>query len=335
MKRIIIAFILISLIIAAVFLVRYSRQRSTSGPLRVSGTIEITDAELSFKLPGRVVARLVDEGEPIRTGQVVARLESADLQQEVAARRAEVEAAQAALRELLAGSRKEEIAQAEAALARVAAEEERLRKDLVRQEELYRQEIIASRDIDAARSATDAARAAVREARERLQLVRVGPRPETIDQGRARLKDTEALLALAETRLDYTTLFSPQDGVVLAKNVEPGEQVAAGTPVVTVGDLVHAWVRAYIPETELGKVKLGQEARIFSDTYPGTVYPGRVSFIAPEAEFTPKNVQTQKERVKLVYRIKIDVPNPKQELKPGMPVDAEIGTGDQGPVTSK
>ena len=123
----------------------------------------------------------------------------------------------------------------------------------------------------------------------------------------------------------------------MSKNIEPGEQVAVGTPVITIGELESVWVRAYIPETDLGRVKLGQKARVTTDTWPGRVYDGRVTFIASEAEFTPKNVQTPKERVKLVYRIKITIPNPKRELKPGMPADAEIifEPGDQGPGTGK
>ncbi|HEU0264849.1 MAG TPA: efflux RND transporter periplasmic adaptor subunit, partial [Geobacterales bacterium] len=131
-------------------------------------------------------------------------------------------------------------------------------------------------------------------------------------------------MAQAKSRLDYATLTSPIAGVVLAKNIEAGEQVSAGTPVVTIGDLNDTWLRAYIAETDLGRVKVGQQATITSDTYPGKVYHGMVTFIAQTAEFTPKNVQTEKERVKLVYRIKISIPNPAMELKPGMPADAVI-----------
>ncbi|MCD4726327.1 MAG: efflux RND transporter periplasmic adaptor subunit, partial [Pirellulales bacterium] len=124
----------------------------------------------------------------------------------------------------------------------------------------------------------------------------------------------------------YATVRSPITGVVLSKNIEPGEYVAPGTPVVTVGDLVHVWLRAYIEELDLKQVKPGQKATVSIDS--GDKYQGRVSFIAQEAEFTPKNVQTQKERVKLVYRIKIDVTNPDMELKPGMPADAVIEVGE-------
>jgi HlyD family secretion protein len=173
----------------------------------------------------------------------------------------------------------------------------------------------------------------VREAAERLALVRRGPRRETIDQAQARLQDAKVALERAKTRQGYTTVVSPVAGYVLSKNVEAGELVSAGTPIVTIGDLGSVWLRAYVRETDLGRVKLGQPARVTSDTWPGKAYDGRVTFISSAAEFTPKSVQTEKERVKLVYRIKVTVPNPAAELKPGMPADATIFTGAAKTVT--
>jgi len=174
------------------------------------------------------------------------------------------------------------------------------------------------------------------QARAEYDLVLAGPRKETIEQAQAKRDQAEAAVKLAEIRLSYARLVWPPEGVVLpknsnpdkfvvlSKNVEPGEYVAPGTPVVTIGDLVNVWLRAYINETDLGRVKVGQQAQITTDTYPGKPYEGRVSFIADQAEFTPKNVQTEKERVKLVYRIKIEITNPQMELKPGMPADAAL-----------
>jgi len=357
--------------------------RSDDGrAIRVSGNIEVTDAEVSFKIPGRVEVRLVDEGETVKAGQTVARLDSVELTQEVAVRRAEVQAIQAALAELEAGSRPEEIAQAEASaeqakarldemlagsrpeelsaaeavLRRTKAETERARLDAERYEGLYKKEIVSAQQYDLARTAYETAlarqreaeeqfklvkegprreqieqaRAAWSQAQERFILVKKGPRRETIEQARARLQQAREALAVAETRLGYATLASPLSGVVLSKNVEPGEFVAAGTPVVTVADLENVWLRAYINETDLGRVKVGQRVRVTADTYPGKRYEGRVSFIASQAEFTPKNVQTEKERVKLVYRVKVDIRNPNMELKAGMPADAEILLEEKG-----
>jgi HlyD family secretion protein len=137
----------------------------------------------------------------------------------------------------------------------------------------------------------------------------------------AQRDQAKAALAIAEEDLKKSRLYSPFDGFVTVKDVEEGEYVQAGTPVITVADLDEVWVKTYVPETQLGRVYLGQKAEVISDTFPGKTYPGTVTFISPEAEFTPKNVQTQEERVKLVYRIKVTLKNPKQELKAGMPVD--------------
>jgi HlyD family secretion protein len=364
----------LGLLVVGGYIVKWGRGPHVT--LRVSGNIEVTDAEVSFKIPGRVEQRLVDEGQTVKTGQVVARLDDAELSQEAALRRADAQAAQAALDELLAGSRPEEIAQAkaaserakarldellagsrpqelaaaEAALRRAQAETERAKLDMDRYAGLYKKEIVSAQQNDAIRTAYETslerqreaeeqfklvregprkeaieqARAAYLEAQEYYELVRKGPRKETIAQARARAEQARQALAVAETRLSYATLFSPLSGIVLSKNIEPGEYVAAGTPIVTVGDLEHPWLRAYINETDLGRVKVGQRVRVTTDTFPGKAYDGRVSFISSQAEFTPKNVQTEKERVKLVYRIKVEIANPQMELKPGMPADAEI-----------
>ena len=370
-------------ILAIALAVGYTHFRGNSNHdpniIRVSGNFEITDAEVSFKIAGRVEERLVDEGERVTTGQVVARLDQRELVQEVALRRAEVQAVQANLAELEAGSRPEEIAQAAAAVRRAKAQLDdllagsrpqeieaaeatvrrskadldRLRADYERQDQLFAREVISSREHDVSVAAykvaqarlredeerlklvkegprkeqIEQARAAMKEAQERFALVKEGPRKETIEAARARLEQAKANLAMSETRLGYTTVFSPLTGIVLSKNIEPGEYVAPGTPVVTVGDIQNIWLRAYINETDLGRVKVDQRVRVTTDTYPGKTYEGHISFIASQAEFTPKNVQTEKERVKLVYRVKVDVTNPNMELKPGMPADAEILLG--------
>jgi HlyD family secretion protein len=303
----------------------------TSGTLHLSGNIEVTDAEVSFRIAGHVRERLVKEGERVARGSVVARLESTDLEHEVALRQAEVAVARATLAELQAGYRPEEVAQARAALGQAKAELTRAESDWHRQQALFAQGAVSARETEALQASFEVARGRVEETGQNLARLENGFRQEEIDQARARLQQAEEALALARTRLGYAELAAPFDGVVLSENVEPGEFVAAGTPVVTVGELDPVWLRAYINETDLGRVKLGQTARVTTDTYPGKGYQGTVTFIAQDAEFTPKNVQTEKERVKLVYRIKITLANPEQELKPGMPADAEIDiTGPAG-----
>ena len=365
----------------AVYLNTRAHSGGNGAVIRVSGNIEITDAEIGFKIAGRVVERAVDEGDAVRKGQVIARLDDAELGQQVSLAKAQLAGAEATLAELVAGSRPEEIAGSEAAASRaqsaldellagsrpqeVASAEaavesaksglDNAKAEYDRQQELRSKNVASVRDFDIARTIYEAAqarltearerlklvkegprkedidqaRAALTEAKERLALVKAGPRKETIDQARARVEEGRQLLALAETRLSYATIASPLDGVVLSKNVEPGEYVAPGTPVVTVGDLSNVFLRAYINETDLGRVKLGQKAKVTTDTYRDKSYEGRVSFISPQAEFTPKNVQTPKERVKLVYRVKIQIPNPNAELKAGMPADAQLAAGEK------
>lgn len=294
------------------------------GVIRISGNIEVTSAQVAFRIPGRVTTRLVSEGDAVTNGQVVAYLETTELEQDLAMRESEVLAAKAALDELEAGSRQEDIEQAAAALAAARADDERAAGELNRQKGLYEGDVISDREFEAASAAAAVASARVDEALARLALLEKGPREETIRAARARLRQASQSVALAETRLGYATLRSPLDGIVMAEVLESGEFAAAGTPVVTVGDLANVWLRGYVNESDLGRVKIGQVVEVVADTYPGEVYPGRLSFIASEAEFTPKNVQTAEERVKLVYRIKVDIANPDQELKPGMPADATI-----------
>ncbi|ACB74204.1 HlyD family efflux transporter periplasmic adaptor subunit [Opitutus terrae] len=298
---------------------------SSNDALVLSGNIEVVDAQLGFKVPGRVVARTVDEGARVTAGQLIARLDDAEQTQELALRRAELAAVEAVLAELEAGSRPQEIAAALAGLHSAEAERDRARLDFTRAQELRARDVIADRDFETAQALLKVAEARAAEAGERLALLQAGPRTETIQQARARTEQARAAVALAETRLANTQLLSPLTGQVLSHNIEPGEFVAAGTPVVTVADLAHVWVRAYVNQTDLGHVKLGQKVAVRTDTFPDKTYEGTVGFISSEAEFTPKTVQTPKERVKLVFRIKVDVANPNDELKSGMPADVTIG----------
>ena len=292
--------------------------------LKLSGNIEVIQVEASFRVAGKVIERPVDEGQAVQAGQLLARLDARDLEQQVAMRRADAATAKAALDAMLAGSRKEEIAASKAALEQAQADLQRLEPDEARIRDLQQKGILSVRDYEASRAALETARGKVQQADQQYTLVRKGPRKEDIDQARARYDQAQQALALAQTQLGYATLTAPSAGVILSKNVEPMEYVSPGTAVVTMADLSQVWLRAYVEETDLGRVKVGQKAFVTTDSYPGKRYEGRVAFIASEAEFTPKSVQTSRERTKLVYRIKIDIPNPAMELKPGMPVDAEI-----------
>ncbi len=300
------------------------RQAARDDEVTVSGNIEVVDAQLGFKNAGRVVERLVSEGEVVAEGQLVARLDDAEQREQRALRVAELAAAEAFLAEVRAGARPQEIAAAEATVRSAEAERLRLELDFARAEDLRAKDVISPRDHELAQAQLRVAQARLTEAEEKLKLVRAGAREETIRQAQARVEQARAALALADTLLENTRLVSALDGVVLSHQIEAGEFVAPGTPVVTVADTRHPWVRAYVAEADLGRVKRGQKVEVRTDSYPGKVYEGTVTFIASEAEFTPKTVQTTKERVTLVFRIKVEVENPDDELKPGMPADVRI-----------
>jgi HlyD family secretion protein len=332
--------LLVVIVAAAAVTVWWRTHRTTVDPhrLNLSGTIEVTQVDLAFKIPGRLMERIVDEGDTVAAGQVVARLDDVDQKLRVARAEAQAASAQAFLAKLESGSRAEEIAGARARLqqARAAARaaESRLKlalDDLARSKDLRAQEVISQQKFDelqtmyeTALNSRQEAVARVQSAKANLDLVLAGPRKEEIEQARAQADAAEQALAQARQQLTDTVLKSPSDGVVLSKAAEPGAYLNPGTPVITVGRLDQVWLRGYINETDLGRIRLHQPARVTTDTYPGKAYPGRVSFISDMAEFTPKAVQTYQERVKLMYRVKIDLDNPRQELKAGMPADAVI-----------
>jgi HlyD family secretion protein len=353
----------------------------------VSGNLELTQVDLSFKTAGRLIERRVDEGNWVKQGDLIARLDPVELQRtnvrdkalvvgaksnydqlvtsiafqkatlesDIAARQAELNVAQAKLDALLNGSRQQEIQQSAAAVSDAKSQLEFARLDWERSQTLFKNDDISKQQYDQARTKFESATAMLREAEEKDSMVREGPRKEDIagaqaDVARAQaavktaeanrlevqrreqelsarqseIQRTEAQAGISQKELSDTEVYTPIDGVVLVKAAEPGEVLAAGTTVVTIGDLEHPWLRAYINETDLGRVKLGQKVKLTTDSFPDKVYWGQVSYIASEAEFTPKQIQTKEERVKLVYRIKIEVDNKEHELKNNMPVDAEI-----------
>jgi membrane fusion protein YbhG len=388
MRKIII--LLVVVLIAGVILrVYWTDWFHSSNPnqLAISGNIELTQVDISFKVPGKLIELKVDEGAYVKKGDVIARIDRQQverqrardeaglagaqvqlqetatlvdwqrqtLESDIALRRAEVRAAQAHLDELLAGSRPQEIQQAQAAVTEAKSQHDAAKLDWDRAQELFKNDDISRAQFDQYRMRNDSTAAALKQAEERMAMVKEGPRKEQIESARAQVARADAALRVSEanrlelrrkeedlqarradvtraaaqvgmtdTQIDDTVVTSPVDGVVLVKSAEVGEVLAAGTTVVTIGDIDHPWLRGYINETDLGRVKIGSPATLSTDSYKGRTYPGRVSFISSASEFTPKQIQTKEERVKLVYRIKIDVDNRQRELKSNMPVDAEI-----------
>ncbi|HUJ80157.1 MAG TPA: efflux RND transporter periplasmic adaptor subunit [Nitrospiria bacterium] len=294
------------------------------GVIRLSGNIEATETDVSFKIRGTIVQRPVDEGMWVEKGALIAKLEDHDLVQSVELADASLKVAQSKLNELLAGSRPQEIKASLEQLNQAESDLELSRREYERVKALYEQQLAPASSMDNVETAYHVAQAAATRARQLYDLVKEGPRKEEIASARASVDQARQNLDLAKIQLTYATLIAPTSGIVLTKSAEVGEVVSAGTPVVTLGDLDHVWLRAYVNETDLGRIAWGQDVDVTTDTFPGKRYHGTIGFISSEAEFTPKSVQTEKERVTLVYRIKVYLDNPNRELKPGMPADGII-----------
>ena len=292
--------------------------------VEVTGTIEALQVDVSARITARIVERTVKEGEPVERGQRLVRLADEEAAADVRRAEAALGAAQAQLADLEAGARREEIEQARAALRSATVAREWAERELGRVRQLFAKELLAFQEVDRASNAFDAAQANESSAREKVALLEAGPRPDAVAAARSQVAAARAALALARARLVETRLDSPLTGIVLRKSLEVGETATPGVPILTLMDPDDLWLRAYVSETDLGRVRLGQGATLTVDAYPSRTFSGVVSEIASEAEFTPKNVQTKKERVNLVYRMKIAVRNTGGVLKPGMPADARI-----------
>ena len=317
------------------FVVACNRAASDATP-RASGYVEATEVRVAAEVGGRVVDLRVEEGKKIAAGDVIARLDTADVELAVRRARAERDQADAQLKLLQAGARPEDIrqarAQAESATADVAAAQAELDAadaDLKRFEALLqanagsrkqRDDAATRKQVAASRVA--AAREKARAADEAVARLRAGSRAEEISAARARVAAVDAELASLQKNLTDATVTSPVSGTVTSKLVDAGETVAPRTPLVVVSDLDHAWANVYVDEPVVPTLKLGQAATLVTDA--GQRVGGTISYISPRAEFTPRNVQTADERSKLVYRIKVAVDNREGILKPGMPVEAEI-----------
>jgi HlyD family secretion protein len=292
--------------------------------LTLSGNIEAHESLVGFKVPGRIVELPVEEGQQVAQGALVARIDDADLKQRVRIDEATVRVRESNLALALAGTREQETKAAQQTMIDAEADLAQKKIDNERANKLFAKDEVSAQERDQAATVLKRAEAIFKAAQQRYNEAVEGSRKEDIAIARANLNEANASLGLSQVNLSYTVLRAPLAGVVTVRQAELGEVIASGSPVITLSDLDHIWLRAYIAETDLGGIHWGQEATITTDTYPGKQYHGRISFISSTAEFTPKSVQTYKERVTLVYRIKMDIDNPSHELKPGMPADARI-----------
>lgn len=295
--------------------------------LVASGHVEATDVRLSTKVAGRLQDFGLAEGDTVKAGQEIAHIDTTDIELAVAQARAERQAADADLALRMAGSRKEDIAAGAAQVTQAEADLAGAQKDLDRMQGLLDRGSGTPKARDDARTRRDVAAARVKQARENLTRLKNGSRPEEIASTRARVGVSDARIAQLEQQRMDATIISPTAGVVTEKIAEPGELLQAGAPLCVITDLANAWLTAYIGELDLGRIRIGQKATVVTDD--GQTREGRITFVASKAEFTPRNVQTRDERVKLVYRIKVGLDNRDGLFKPGMPAEARFRTAEK------
>ncbi len=389
-KRLQIILPLAALIFASVFGYHFFTESDDDSLLKFSGNIEVTETQMSFRIPGRLLERLVDEGDRVRSGQLLARLDNSDQlialaqaegnlayakavlaeleagsrQEDIDRTNARVEQARETLTELQNGSRSQEVEASRAEFESTKAAEQsanvqlkQAKNDLNRYTNLYKENSISKNILESYQNLFETAEnqvkvaeahsrtvkeqlglllagprieqirkaeAALRQAEAEYALVKAGPRKESIEQARAKVTVAAEAAKQARQQLIYTELKAPMDAVVLSSAAEAGEYLNLASPVLTLGQISTPWLRAYIHEKGLGRIQLNQKVEVSTDSYPDKTYAGHVSYISSQAEFTPKTVQTFEERVKLMFRIKVSLDNPDNELKAGMPADGII-----------
>lgn len=333
MKKRIIIIVFIILFVTVGMLVYVGQKNNHRKELYYSGTIDTTQSNLSFQVSGRVVKVNVQEGQTVVKDQIVAELDRDEFESRLAQARANLERTQKSRKQLesvLDVSRKtlpSEVARAKATVQSARDTEKDAEKNYRRYEELFGKGVVTEKERDSMKLAYDVAQSRIVESESMLKVAQgnlnqIDTVQRDIEVAAAQINAASASLNEASIHLDYTQLKSPVNGVVVSRNIEPGETVTPGREVITISDLSRVDLKIFVDETEIAAVRPGQKVDVKVDTFPGKIYTGYVSFVSPEGEFTPKIIQTKKERVKLVYLVKVSIQNPNFELKAGMPADA-------------
>jgi len=298
--------------------------RSKNAVIVLSGTVDAHEVDFSFQVSGRILRLDTDEGRAVEIGTLLAELDPRDYEVALTHVRAQAASAEKALAVLKAGSRVQDVRTGEAALRQAEADLHLALVQQVRTQELVAEHFSPPQQLDTANDLVEVSKAKAEEARQALSLLREGPRKEDIARAAADLDAANALVATAVQQLAYTRLVSSVAGIVSVRQAEQGQYVNEGQAVFRVAELDRPWVRAYLDEQDLPRVKLGQPAKIQVDGLPGKQFAGHLSFISPDAEFTPKTVETRALRVDLVYRITVDVDDAAGQLKVGAPADVRL-----------
>lgn len=308
----------------------YFHRPAARGELTLYGNVDLRQASVPFNGTERIAEVLVEEGDLVRQGQVLARLDTSRLLPQLERSLSAVEAQKAVVERLRNGSRPEEIAQARANLASAKADAENATAQYRRKKALVATSVASQQDVDVAKAAADVAVAKVAATQNALDLAVIGPRAEDIAEAAAQLRGDEAQLALLRQQLADAELRAPFDAVVRSRLMEPGEMASPGKPVFSLATLGTKWVRAYVPEPDLGRLRSGARAKVVTDSFPDRPLEGWVGFISPVAEFTPKAVQTEDLRTSLVYEVRVFVKDADNLLRLGMPATVRIVPDTEG-----
>ena len=318
-KKIIIPVVVLILVAAGVWRFWETEQQAPGPEIKIFGNIDIRQAGLAFPEQQRIIEVLVQEGDRVTAGQTLARQQSDRLEAQISQTKSQISAQQQVVNRLEAGTRRQEIEQARAEVVAARAQLDNAKTTYTRVQQTADAGVASQQALDNARSAFNVAQAQLQVKQKALNLALEGPRKEDIAAARDTLKSLEASLSLLNIRLADMTLRSPSVGVIQNRILEPGEMGGPTRPVVTLALTTPKWVRAYIPEPELDLINLGMPAKIMVDAYPDQPYDGWIGFISPVAEFTPKSVQTEDLRTKLVYEVRVFIRDPKDLLRLGTP----------------
>lgn len=327
MKKPVVVILLIVILLAALGGGWWWYQSSRQQPLTLYGNVDIRTVNMSFRVGGRLASLTVDEGDSIRAGQTLGELDRAPYENALLQAQANVSTAQAQYDLMMAGYRAEEIAQAAAAVKQAQAAYDYAQNFYQRQLGLSASSAISANDLENARSSRDQAQATLKSAQDKLRQYRAGNRPQEIAQAKASLEQAQAALAQAKLDLHDTVLTAPSDGTLMTRAVEPGTMLNAGGTVLTLSLTHPVWVRAYVDEKNLGQAQPGREVLLYTDSRPDKPYHGKIGFVSPSAEFTPKTVETPDLRTDLVYRLRIVVNDADGALRQGMPVTVSFNHG--------
>ena len=308
-------------VLATLGVVGYKLYGRTENGITATGTIEVTKTDVTPKVGGYLVERNFQEGDQVKVGQILARIDRPDLDAQLKRDDAALAKARAQLRDLELGSREQELQEASANLAAARAQASRAKADYERNAKLFKEQAIAAQQLDNYRSIHEVAANALLAAQSRYSLLMAGNRPETIEAQRLEVERSVAVLAGSRIQMQDTVVASPLSGRILSKNYEKGEYVNAGAAIATIGDMKDCWVKIYVSTEQLGQIRLGQKAKIRIDAYPNKNFQGEIKEINQNAEYTPRQSITQRERANMVFGVKVRIDNADEMMKPGLPAD--------------